>query len=166
MAGLFSGVFSLPHEIGVEILPAFGERGRVSNTAIKRKELGKFLHETGSWSILSIRAVPDMGRVFDLRLGHADLRQVFWRLHAIGTADFAIRPRNRMAMMGGPYIRLTTDDPRLSDPGLQCVPGGDGEIYQPPRRFQLLELEQSWIIAERFEIEPLPQVSTGPPPRR
>jgi hypothetical protein len=134
---------------------------RVSNASILRQELGKFLRETGNWSVLGIDASVQMGSVFDLRLVNPDTRQCFWRVFAIGTADYAIRPSNPALIIGGPYIRLSTDDPRLSDPDLQYIPGGDGETFNPPRRYQLLELDQSWIVAERFEIEPLPQTTVG-----
>ena len=133
----------------------------VDKKSIQRKELGEFLRETGSWRIIEIRASEQMGRVFDVVLANRDTRQCFWRLFATGTADFAIRPSNPATIMGGPEIRFSTNDPRLSNPRLQCIPGGDGETYHPPRRYQLLELDQSWIIAERFEIEPLPQVIVG-----
>lgn len=102
-----------------------------------------------------------MGRVLDVLLVNYDYRQRFWRIFATGTADFALRPSNPLIIMGGPEIHLSTDDPRLSDPALQYIPGGDGEIYDPPRNYQLLALDQSWIIAERFEIEPLSQSTVG-----
>lgn len=133
----------------------------MSDASIQRKELGNFLRETGDWSILAIRASPQMGRVFDITLANPDTRPCLWRLFATGTADFAIRPKNPATILGGPYIRLSIDDPRLSDPRLQYIPGGDGETYNPLRRYQLLELDQSWIIAEHFEIEPLPQTTVG-----
>ena len=62
---------------------------------------------------------------------------------AFGKADFAVRPPNPATIEGGPEIRFSTDDPRLSDPGLQYVTGGDGDEYDPPRQNQLLELDQS-----------------------
>jgi hypothetical protein len=79
----------------------------------------------------------------------------YFRIHAIQAADYAIRPMSPTIMMGGPLIKFSTEDPRLTDPGLQYIPGYDGDLYDPPRRFQLLELDQTWIIAVRFEIETL-----------
>jgi hypothetical protein len=128
---------------------------------MQRQELGKFFRVTGNWSVPGIHASVPIGCVFDLSLANPDTRQCFWRIFAIGTADYAIRPSNPALIMGGPYIRLSTDDPRLSDPGLQYIPGGDGETCKPLRRYQLLELDQSWIVAERFENEPLAQTTVG-----
>ena len=133
----------------------------MSGAPIQRNELGKFLSETGSWRILVIGASPRMGRVFDITMVNSNTRQCFWRIHAFGTADFALRPPNPATVMGGPEILWSKDDPRLAAPGLQYIPGGDGDTYNPPRQYQLLELDQSWIIAERFEIEPLPQTRVG-----
>jgi hypothetical protein len=130
----------------------------------KRQELGEFLKQTGTWRILGIISSPDMGDIFDMVMVNSmsvSPRQKFWRIHAIQTADFTIRRFNPAIMAGGPEIRFSTDDPRLSDRGLQYVPGSDYEEYNPPRRYQLLELDRSWIIAVRFEIEPLPQTSVG-----
>ena len=79
----------------------------------------------------------------------------WFRIYAIQAADYAIRPTSPTTMMGGPVINFSTDDPRLADPGLQYIPGHDGDLYDPPRCFQLLELDQTWIIAVRFEIETL-----------
>ena len=130
----------------------------MSGASSQRKELSNFLAESAGgprvWRILHISASPRMGSIFDISMFKFDHPQNFWRIYACNTADFAIRPPNPRTMEGGPEIKFSTDDPRLADPALQYVPGGDGEVYDPPRRYQLLELDQSWIIAERFEIEP------------
>ena len=91
----------------------------------------------------------------------SERKRGFFRIYAIHEQDYAIRPEDPNILAGGPPIKFSTDDPRLSDPGLQYISGGDGEVYNPPRRFQLLELNQTWIIAERFEIEALSQETSG-----
>ena len=127
----------------------------------ERQEAGEFLRQPGEWRILNLQASEQLGHSFDVTMFNWESPQKFWRLYAFGTADFAIRPPNPATIEGGPAIRFSTDDPRLTNPALQNVPGGDGAVYHPPRRYQLLELDQSWIIAERFEFEALPQVTVG-----
>ncbi|MFO1514019.1 MAG: hypothetical protein U1F83_14050 [Verrucomicrobiota bacterium] len=137
----------------------------MSGTKPQRQELSKFLAETSDWPeiyanlwrVLHIHAIPQIGSVFDVLMFKSGVRPGLWRIYAFNIADFAIRPPNPATIEGGPAIKFSTDDPRLNDRLLQCIPGGDGEVYDPPRRFQLLELDQTWVIAERFEIEPLPE---------
>jgi hypothetical protein len=133
----------------------------------QRKDLPKFLDETGhahkAWRILCIASSPKIGSVFDVLLLRFDQPQKFWRIHAHNTADFLIRPPQSGALLGGPEIKFSTDDPRLFAKRLQYVPGDEGGEYDPPRKYQLLEMDGSWIIAERFEIEPLPQITYGSP---
>jgi hypothetical protein len=147
----------------------------------EREELSQFLSKDGMieglsrffkkdgmsrWNVLSVfgfsRPVQMSGKMeFQIAMEKHPQPQIFWKISAYGTADFAVRPKNPGIIEGGMPLRFSTDDPRLADPELQYVPGGDGEVYNPPRHYQLLELDQSWIIAERFEIEPLPQTSVG-----
>jgi hypothetical protein len=134
----------------------------------KRIELSQFLAENTPKSgflchlqILSVQpyVMVRPGVDFDIfeiyaikydRLLHTHFRL---RIFAIDAIDYSIRPKNPGITVGGPPIKFSTDDPRLNDPDLQYVPGGDGEVFEPPRRYQLLELDQSWIIAVRFEVE-------------
>jgi len=146
----------------------------------QREELSQFLLKDGMceglshffkkdgmsrWNVLSVfgfaRPVIMRGKMeFQVAMEKHPQPQIFWKISAYETADFAVRPKNPAIIEGGMPLRFSTNDPRLADPMLQYIPGGDGEVYNPPRRFQLLELDQTWIIAERFEIEPLPQTST------
>lgn len=92
---------------------------------------------------------------------------VYVRLHLISTGtldcfeiictnavDYVIRPRNPNCIEGRPMVELHKHHPLLDRPGLQDVPGGDGEMFVPRLKLQLLILEQSHVIAERFEIQP------------
>jgi len=81
------------------------------------------------------------------------------RIFALNAIDYAIRPKDPNIFMCGVQLKFSTDDPRLNDPRLQFIPGGDGKCFNPPRRYQLLELDQSWIIAQRFEAEELHRIS-------
>ena len=132
----------------------------MSEAKPQRVELSKFLADNAGglgWRIIDLLRFINGGSscTFDaiiVKFGHP---QNAWRIHAINPADYAIRPKDPATIEGGPEIKVSTDDARLADPRLQLRPGGDGEIYDPPRVCQLLELDQSWVIAERFEIEPL-----------
>jgi hypothetical protein len=146
----------------------------------EREELSQFLLKDGmseglsrifkkdgmsNWFVLSVfefSCPVQMSGIIEFKIAmrkHPQ-RQIFWKISAYGTADFAVRPKDPGIIEGGMPLRFSTDDPRLADPELQYVPGGDGEVYNPRRHYQLLELDQSWIIAERFEIEPLPQINS------
>ena len=67
--------------------------------------------------------------------------------------EYLIRPTNRNTIEGGPLIEYYEDHKLLHDPGLQMIPGGDGEFFNPPLKLALLMLDQSYVIAEKFEIE-------------
>jgi len=56
-------------------------------------------------------------------------------------------------------MKFHEEHPLLDTDHLQMVPGGDGEVFNPPLKLKLLILDQSHIIAERFEIEDLVQRS-------
>jgi hypothetical protein len=131
----------------------------MNETPSKRRELGGFLRDGGTflrgWRILHISAVPELGCIFDVFMFLYPVIGT-WRIYAFHTADYAIRPPNPASMVGGPLITLSADDPRVFDARLQEI-NDDGKVYDPPRRFQVLDLDQSWIIAERFEIEQLQQ---------
>jgi hypothetical protein len=121
----------------------------------QRQELGEFLGHGEPWRILKHYAVQQSGHIFDMVLFTSPRRIGHFRIYAFGTADYSIRPPDPARIEGGPDIVFSTDDLRLAAPSLQQIPGGDGEAYDPPKRYQLLKLDQSWIIAERFEIESL-----------
>jgi hypothetical protein len=97
-----------------------------------------------------------MGGIFDIIMFRAPKSIHASRIYAFETADYAFRPMNPNTILGGPEIKYSTTDPRLAEECLQFVPGGDGMTYNPRKKYQLLELDQSWIIAVRFEIEDLP----------
>lgn len=141
----------------------------------QRKELSFFLKENpGRWEVGLIRSFQrileschcstltlEMTLVDSdkLREGFRDphrpkLPQMEWRIFALDPADFVIRPANPASAGERALIKFSIDDPRLADPRLQLT-GRNGEVFAPPRRYQLLELDQSWIFAVRFEIEPL-----------
>ena len=129
----------------------------------KRKEISQFLAENESGLLVHLEIISVRPcEVFDIhvakhenkdgRLSHTNL---ILRIFARDTIDFAIRPKDPNIIMGGAFLKFSTDDPRLNDPRLQYIPHLDGPVFDPPRRFQLLELDQSYIIARRFEVEEL-----------
>jgi hypothetical protein len=128
-----------------------------------RKEISQFLAENASailthLDIVSVRP----NEIFDIHVAKYVLKprpathtNLLLRIFARDAIDFSIRPKDPNIIMGGPPLKFSTDDPRLNDRHLQMVPGGDGAVFEPPRRYQLLELDQSYIIARRFEVEEL-----------
>ena len=77
-------------------------------------------------------------------------------IRCTNAVEYSIRPKNRNTIEGGPHIEYYEDHKLLQDPGLQMIPGGDGEVFNPPLKLALLMLDQSYVIAEKFEIEEKP----------
>ena len=66
--------------------------------------------------------------------------------------DYSIRPVNAAVIEGGPLVEYHEEHTLLNGPGLQCTPGGDGEVFDPPLVLRVLILGDSYVIAERFSI--------------
>jgi len=66
--------------------------------------------------------------------------------------DYSIRPPRPSAMEGGPSIEYFGRHPLLESQHLNYVPGGDGEYFCLPEKWKLLLFDQSYVIAEKFEI--------------
>ena len=49
------------------------------------------------------------------------------------------------------------------DPHGQAIPGGDGDIYDPPLDLHLLLMDRSWVIAEAFHITEVMPEPKHPP---
>ena len=79
------------------------------------------------------------------------------RVKCTNAMDYSIRPTNPATIMGGPLIEFHEQHSLLNDPRLQCIPGGDGEVFNPPFKFSLLIIDQSHVIAEKFEYEEVPR---------
>ena len=72
-------------------------------------------------------------------------------LRCYDTAGYSIRPEPPNLIEGAMPLRLYTDHPQLRQ-NLQCIPGGDGEEFDPPKTFLYLEHGDSWVIAEHFTL--------------
>jgi len=71
--------------------------------------------------------------------------------------DYCIRPPNPSIIMGAPFIEYHDQHKLLDDPSLQYIPGNDdGERYDPPSQLKLLIMDQTFVIAQRFEIQFIP----------
>ena len=105
-------------------------------------------------SILEICRVGMGYLKLHLSLHIGDYKREFRFLEILCTnaVDYVIKPPNPATIHGGPFIEYYEEHPRLNDPGWQCVPGSDGEQFNPPLKFKLLVLDQSHVIAEKFEI--------------
>ena len=74
-------------------------------------------------------------------------------IHCTNAIDYSIRPPSPATIEGGPLVEYHDEHERLRPPSLQMIPGGDGQVFNPPRKFGLLIFDQSYVIAEKFEIE-------------
>jgi hypothetical protein len=71
-------------------------------------------------------------------------------IEGINAVDYSIRPPSPAILMGGPPMEYFEQHPRLSDVS-QCVPHTDGmEYFNPPIKFNLLLISQSYFIAQHF----------------
>ena len=63
-----------------------------------------------------------------------------------------IRPPNAALLMGGPLMEFHEQHPLLENIS-QVVPNTDGmETYDPPEKFGLLLMDQSYVIAGQFAL--------------
>ena len=76
--------------------------------------------------------------------------------------EYVIRPTNPATIEGGPAVEFHEQHELLNAPRLQLIPGGDGAIFDPPLKLGVLIFDQSYVIAEKFEIE---ETELKSPPR-
>lgn len=67
--------------------------------------------------------------------------------------DYSIRPKNPATIEGGPIIEYYETHKLLEDERLQLIPGGDGEVFNPPLKLSLLIFDRSHVIADKFQLE-------------
>ncbi len=68
----------------------------------------------------------------------------------VNAVDYSIRPPDPAIIMGGPFMEFHEHHPLLENIS-QDVPNSDGlEFYDPPVKFGLLNIDQSYIIAGQF----------------
>ena len=82
-----------------------------------------------------------------------------YRIYCNGMVDYAIRPHDPRYLMGGPSLQWSADDPKLLSLCFQeeiAWAEAFEEELPPPRRFQIITINQSYVIAESFEIESIP----------
>jgi hypothetical protein len=85
----------------------------------------------------------------------------FVKIKCINAVDYALRPKPSGVIEGGMFAEYYEEHPQLQTVS-QCVPHTDGmKYFNPPIQFRLLFLEDTWVIAQRFELF-LPQVRTLP----
>jgi hypothetical protein len=81
--------------------------------------------------------------------GHLD--QVI-AIDCVNSVDYSIRPPHPALLEGGPCIQYY-EQHELLDTVSQTVPNTDGlETFNPPVKFTLLIIDQSYVIAQRFEM--------------
>ena len=78
--------------------------------------------------------------------------RLFTKINCINAVDYALRPKPPNCLEGGDFVRYFEQHERLETIG-QDIPHSDGlESFNPPIKFTLLELEDTYVIAERFEM--------------
>jgi hypothetical protein len=96
-----------------------------------------------SWLGLVLHATVSL-RTFPLRHSIA--------VSCVEAVDFAIRPPNPALLMGGPLLEFYEEHEMLQKVS-QTVPNTDGlKMWDPPIRFGLLKIDQTYVIAQRFEL--------------
>ncbi len=82
-------------------------------------------------------------------------------IRCITAVDYSIRPANPGIIEGGPCIEYYETHERLETVS-RAVPNTDGmEVFKPTVKFTLLNIDQSYIIAERFVMSILSDGVTG-----
>jgi hypothetical protein len=147
-----------PSNFGDNRIPASGAAGNepAKSTPV-RYDLGVLLKEN-----------PHLYRITELRIANMSYLGLglkarvafcteghFYQTVAIdcvNAVDYSIRPANPALLMGGPCIGYY-EKHDLLDTVSQTVPNTDGlEVFDPPVKFALLIIDQSYIIAQRFEM--------------
>jgi hypothetical protein len=85
----------------------------------------------------------------------------FINIDCINVVDYSLRPANPATLEGGPCIEYHETHERLEKVS-RSVPNTDGmETWNPAIRFALLRIDQSYVIAQRFEMSILSDGVTG-----
>ena len=70
----------------------------------------------------------------------------------VNAVDFAIRPANPALLMGGPLLEFYEDHEMLQSVS-RTIPNTDGlKTWDPSIKFALLKIDQSYAIAQCFEL--------------
>lgn len=105
------------------------------------------------WRILQIHRA-DMGYLslhLTARITLHPLRLVV-AINCVTPVDYAIRPKDPAIVDGGMCIEYHEEHEKLRSL-CRSVPHSDGlETFDPAIKFALLKMDQSYIIAERFEL--------------
>jgi hypothetical protein len=74
------------------------------------------------------------------------------QIDCISAVDYSVRPPNPAILMGGPLIEFHEQHPLLAEVS-QTLPNSDGlQIYDPPIKFGVLQLDQTYVIAGQFAV--------------
>ena len=97
--------------------------------------------------------VPARNTLFlSLALGWAEVigaNDIFVGVNAV---DYSVRPPHPGLLMGGPPMKFHEEHPLLANIQ-QDVPNTDGmEIYDPPVKFGVLVIDQTYVIAGQFAL--------------
>ena len=77
---------------------------------------------------------------------------LFAHIDCVEAIDYSIRPPNSALLMGGPLMEFHEQHPLVENIS-QVVPNTDGmDTYDPPVKFGLLKIDQSYVIAGQFAL--------------
>jgi hypothetical protein len=77
---------------------------------------------------------------------------IYVHIDCVEAVDYSIRPPSPSLLGGAPLMEFHEQHPRLEAIS-QIVPNTDGmETYDPPVKFGLLQIDQSYVIAGQFAL--------------
>jgi hypothetical protein len=77
---------------------------------------------------------------------------LYAHIDCVEAVDYSIRPPDPAILMGGRHMEFHEQHPLLENLS-QVVPNTDGmETYDPPVKFGLLKMDQSYVIAGQFAL--------------
>jgi hypothetical protein len=136
--------------------PAGGNRPQPATPPPIRYDLGAML-KANQWLcrvLKIIRANPQYLSLELIAWARFDFGSLSAEVHidCVEAVDYSIRPPNAALLMGGPLMEFHEQHPLLENIS-QVVPNTDGmETYDPPVKFGLLLMDQSYVIAGQFAL--------------
>jgi hypothetical protein len=122
-------------------------------------DLGKLLKQKpGLFRVLQIysaRMTDSLQLELDASLGSIDPaweRFQYVTIKCFKAVDYSIRPKPPEMIEGGKFVEYFEKHPRLLTVSQSVPHSDDMEQFNPPIQFKMLALEDTWVIAERFQL--------------
>ncbi len=131
---------------------AGGKRPQPATTPPIRYDLGAMVKEN-PWLCRVLKIVQVNPEYLGLKLDALaafDSSALFVQIECVNAVDYSIRPKDP-AILGGGRLMEFHEQHRLLEKISQDVPNSDGlETYDPPVKFGVLVMDQSYVIAGQF----------------